>query len=62
MNLILHMSSNDFKQLLTITKEATTTAPGAFNLSSNQSNAGAAVLLNPIAAITKTVAATTSLL
>ncbi len=24
MNLILHMSSNDFKQLLTITKEATT--------------------------------------
>ena len=44
-----------------ITKEATTTAPGAFNLSNNQSNPGAAVLLNAIAAITNTTAAATNL-
>ena len=44
-----------------ITKEATTTAPGAFNLSNNQSKPGAAVLLNAIAAITNTTAAATNL-
>ena len=44
-----------------ITKEATTTAPGAFNLSNNQSKPGAAVLLNAIAAITNTTAAVTLL-
>ena len=43
-----------------ITNEATTTAPGAFNLSSSQSKPGAAVRLNAIAAITKTTAAATS--
>ena len=41
------------KQLSTsITKEATTTAPGALSLSSNQSNAGAAVRLKAIAPTT----------